>query len=181
VSFTNRLRNTAQQCERDPMVTALEKQIERRRKEIFSDRLSMSIGELAGLYEKKEVDLHPKFQRILRWSDDQKSKLIESILLRIPVPPLFVAQDDKGRWDVVDGVQRLGTIFEFLGILKDEDGALKKPLVLRGTTLLPGLAGKAFEHRLEPENGLVTALQLEFRRSRLDLQIILKESDPTSK
>jgi uncharacterized protein with ParB-like and HNH nuclease domain len=72
----------------------LEEQIEKRRKEIHSDRLSMSLGELEGLYERGEIDIHPKFQRVLRWSDDQKTRLIESLLLRIPIPPLFVAQDE---------------------------------------------------------------------------------------
>ncbi len=93
----------------------LEKQIAALRKEINTDRLSMSIGELQSLYEKGELDIHPKFQRVLRWSDAQKTKLIESLVLRIPIPPIFVAQDESGRWDVVDGVQRLGTIFEFWG------------------------------------------------------------------
>jgi uncharacterized protein with ParB-like and HNH nuclease domain len=97
----------------EEIVMTLDEQIERLRKEIKSDRLSMSIGELAGLYERGELDIHPKFQRFLRWSDDQKTKLIESILLRIPIPPIFVAQDPDGKWDVVDGVQRLGTIFQF--------------------------------------------------------------------
>ena len=95
---------------------SLEKEVSDLRKEITSERLAMSIGELEGLYARDELDIHPKFQRVLRWSDTQKSKLIESLLLRIPVPPLFVAQDLSGRWDVVDGVQRLGTIFEFLGV-----------------------------------------------------------------
>ena len=93
----------------------LEKKIAELRADVQSDRLSMSIGELAGLYERNELDVHPKFQRILRWSNAQKTRLIESILLRIPIPPIFVAQAQNGSWDVVDGVQRLGTIFEFRG------------------------------------------------------------------
>lgn len=80
---------------------SLDQRIDVLRKEIKSDRLSMSIGELAGLYQRGELDIHPKFQRFLRWSDEQKTKLIESILLRIPIPPIFVAQDPDGRWDVV--------------------------------------------------------------------------------
>jgi hypothetical protein len=65
--------------------------------------------------------------------------------------------------------------------LKDANGALKKPLVLSETKLLPLLQGKSFENRLKPEDALTTSQQLDFRRSRLDLHIILKESDPTSK
>jgi hypothetical protein len=158
----------------------LERQIERLRKEIKSDRLSMSIGELAGLYERGELDIHPKFQRFLRWSDEQKTRLIESLLLRIPIPPIFVAQDPDGKWDVVDGVQRLGTVFQFLGILRDPTDALAKHLTLLATKLLPALDGHTFK-KTPGAKAFTMAQQLDFRRSRLDLQIILKESDPTTK
>lgn len=160
---------------------SLETQIERLRKEIKSERLSMSIGELFGLYERKELDIHPKFQRILRWSPEQKTKLVESILLRIPVPPVYVAQDAEGKWDVVDGVQRLGTIFEFLGILRSPSGETKEPLVLRGTKLLPELEGYSFSEQPGAESHFGVPLQLDFKRSRLDVEIILKESDPSTK
>jgi hypothetical protein len=145
----------------------LEQRIDQLRKEIKSDRLSMSIGELAGIYDRGEIDVHPKFQRILRWSPEQKTKLIESVLLRIPVPPIFVAQDSKGEWDVVDGVQRLGTILEFLGILKDPNGRLREPLVLRETKLLPELEDCSFSHSSPSSPFFDVPLQLDFKRSRL--------------
>jgi Protein of unknown function DUF262 len=159
----------------------LEKKIETLRADVQSDRMSMSIGELAGLYERKELDIHPKFQRILRWSDEQKTKLIESILLRIPIPPIFVAQDKNGNWDVVDGVQRLGTIFEFLGVLKNADGELLSPLKLARTILLPELDGVLFDSQDSSSKVFTPSQRLDFRRSRLDLHVILKESTPSSK
>jgi hypothetical protein len=151
------------------------------RADVQSDRLSMSIGELAGLYERQEIDVHPKFQRILRWSGEQKTRLIESILLRIPIPPIFVAQATDGSWDVVDGVQRLGTIFEFLGILRQEDKNLRPPLRLSSTVLLPELEGYFFDSEDSSAKAFSPAQRLDFRRSRLDLHIILKESTPSSK
>ncbi len=159
----------------------LEKRIAELRADVLSDRLSMSIGELAGLYERKEIDVHPKFQRILRWSDWQKTRLIESILLRIPLPPIFVAQDENGNWDVVDGVQRLGTIFEFLGILRQEDGNLRPSLQLTSTVLLPELENHLFDSEDSSAKSFSPAMRLDFRRSRLDLHIVLKESTPSSK
>ncbi|PZR15342.1 MAG: hypothetical protein DI536_07760 [Archangium gephyra] len=143
----------------------LSQEIEKWRKEIQSDRLSMSIGELEGIYERNEINIHPKFQRVLRWTTSQKSKLIESILLRIPLPPIFVAQDSNGTWDVVDGAQRLGTIFEFLGILKDERGLVRPPLALEESTLLPSLAGCSFD---TGETKFPLPERLDFRRSRLE-------------
>ena len=159
----------------------LERKISEKRTDIQNDRLSMSIGELAGVYERRELDIHPKFQRVFRWQDDQKTKLIESILLRIPIPPIFISQDADGYWDVVDGVQRLSTIFEFLGILKQADGATRPALRLSGTVLLPELEGVLFTSENAEEKVFSPSMRLDFRRSRLDLNIILKESTASSK
>lgn len=59
-----------------------------KRAEIRSDGYPMSIGELINLYRDGELDIHPEFQRFYRWNDEQKSRLIESILLGIPIPYL---------------------------------------------------------------------------------------------
>jgi len=98
----------------------------------------MSIGEWINLYEGDEIDINPAFQRIYRWSDYQKSRLIESILLGIPIPPVFVAQREDGVWDVVDGQQRLSTILQLVGVLKDEKGDKLSPLKLQATNYLLG-------------------------------------------
>ncbi|MGB4227668.1 MAG: DUF262 domain-containing protein [Candidatus Dechloromonas phosphoritropha] len=58
--------------------------------------------------------LDPDFQRGFVWDKDKQSRLIESILLRIPLPVFYVAEDDKGRLIVVDGRQRLTTLLHFL-------------------------------------------------------------------
>ncbi len=58
--------------------------------------------------------LDPDFQRDFIWSDDQQSKLIESVILRIPLPVLYLAEDSEGRMIVVDGLQRLSTFVRFL-------------------------------------------------------------------
>jgi hypothetical protein len=97
---------------------SLDQEIRKRKNEIHTDGYSMSIGELISLYRDGEIDIHPEFQRFFRWTPLQKTKLIESILLGIPVPPIFVSQNDEGIWDVIDGMQRLSTIFEFVGELQ---------------------------------------------------------------
>jgi len=101
---------------------ALIDEVNEKRREIRTDQYAMSVSEWASLYENKEIDIHPEFQRFYRWNDVQKTNLIESILLGIPIPPIFVSQRTDGVWDVVDGLQRLSTIYEFMGILKDENG-----------------------------------------------------------
>lgn len=52
--------------------------------------------------------MNPDFQRDFVWSPDKQSKLIESCVMRIPLPVLYVAEGDDGRITVVDGLQRLG-------------------------------------------------------------------------
>ena len=103
------------------VLMSLQSEIDKMAKEIRTDKYPMSIGELASIYNAGDIDVHPEFQRIFRWDIIQKSNLIESILLGIPIPPIFVSQNEKGIWDVIDGQQRLSTIFEFMGILKDEN------------------------------------------------------------
>jgi Protein of unknown function DUF262 len=156
-------------------------EIETRRKEIRTDGYAMSIGEWVSLYEKGELDIHPEFQRIFRWSDMQKSNLIESILLGIPLPNIFVSQRSDGVWDVVDGLQRLSTIFQFLGILKDEKKEDVKPLILQPTKYLPSLGGMQWNDEKNSKKTLPNVAQLSFKRSKLAVSIILKESDDTAK
>jgi hypothetical protein len=160
---------------------SLTNEIEARAKEIHTDSYPMSIGELMSIYRDGELDIHPEFQRYFRWSVVQKSKFIESILLGIPIPSIFVSQREDGVWDVIDGVQRLSTIFEFAGMLKDEAGALRSASTLVGTDYLPALEGKVWEDEQRPDRAFPSSLRLDFKRRKLDLKIVKKESDPNAK
>ena len=70
----------------------------------------------------REIDLSPDFQRLEVWKDTQRSRLIESLLLRIPIPVFYVSADERNNWSVVDGVQRMSTVKRFLD---DQDFVLK--------------------------------------------------------
>jgi hypothetical protein len=161
----------------------LQQEIDEKRKDIYTNKYSISIGELLHLYHDGELDVHPEFQRFLRWDDQQKTDLIESILLGIPIPPIFVAQRTDGVWDVIDGLQRLGTILQFVGVKKDEAGNKLDPLILRKTKSLPSLEGKIWENPEQPDDpqSLTGAQRLLIKRSSLDITIVLKESDEQSK
>ena len=159
---------------------SLDLEIEARRAEIRSDGYPMSIGELISLYRDEELDIHPEFQRFFRWSDEQKSRLIESILLGIPIPSIFVSQREDGVWDVIDGLQRLSTIFELVGVLKDESGDTLPPLTLKRTKYLPSMAGKKWDDD-NPAVSIGNTNRLIIRRSKIDVKIILRESSESSK
>ena len=57
--------------------------------------------------------MNPDFQRDFIWAEDKQSKLIESVLMRIPLPVFYLAEDERGRMIVVDGLQRLWTFQRF--------------------------------------------------------------------
>ncbi len=160
---------------------SLQDAITSRRRDISTDAYPMSIGELTNLYRDGELDVHPEFQRIYRWTLEQKSRLIESILLGIPLPSIFVAQSDDGTWDVIDGVQRISTILEFHGLLVDDDGELIAPLKLSATRYLPQLEGVVWESKSGEAKSLTQAQRLDIRRAKVDLKIIKRESSTSAK
>ena len=159
----------------------LSDQINRVRSEIRTDGYSMSIGEWISLFEDDEIDIHPEFQRFFRWNLTQKSRLIESLLLGIPIPPIFVSQRKDGVWDVVDGLQRLSTIYQFVGVLRDENNEVLPPLVLEGTDYLPALNGKTWECERDLDQALSIEQRLLIKRSKISVSIILRESDDRAK
>jgi hypothetical protein len=162
---------------------SLQKEVERRRLAMKTDSYSMSLGELMNLYESGELDLHPDFQRFFRWTDEQKTRLIESILLGIPLPPIFVSQRTDGVWDVIDGLQRLSAIFQFAGILKDEEKKAIGALVLKPAKYLPSLKGKTWEDEADANNphALTPQQRIDIKRSKIDVNIILRESSADAK
>lgn len=166
-------------------VNTLQAEIDKKRQEIRPDSYSMSIGEWVSLYQQQEVEIHPEFQRFFRWNDYQKTKLIESIILGFPIPPIFVSQREDGVWDVVDGLQRLSTIYQFAGILKDENGVLVPPLKLKPTKYLPSFDGKLWEDPEYPAEGspfgLSSAQRLLIKRTKINVNILQKESDSSAK
>lgn len=101
-------------------IELLGKQISDERARLSSDRMDISFGELINLYQSDELIIRPEYQRLFRWTNTQKTNLIESILLGIPIPPIFVAEDENGIWELVDGLQRVSTILSFFGKLKKD-------------------------------------------------------------
>jgi len=74
----------------------------------------LSLASLGQMVETNAIDIAPSYQRRHRWPIDKQSALIESFLLNIPVPPIYLAEDEAGRYSVVDGKQRLTAIADFM-------------------------------------------------------------------
>jgi len=84
---------------------------------------SRTIFDIIRRIDQENYILNPDFQRDFIWKEDKQSKLIESVIMRIPLPVFYLAEDDQGKMIIVDGLQRLSTFYRFL---KDES-RLKLP------------------------------------------------------
>jgi len=116
----------------------LMREIEEERKTIKTDRMDISFGEIINMYKANEIIINPEYQRAFRWSQDKQTAFIESILLGIPFPPIFVIEDKNNVWELVDGLQRISSILAFFGELSDEE---KNNLTLVAGDLIKKLDG----------------------------------------
>jgi len=107
-----------------------------RQEDLIVQSADMALMNVAALAQSGALDLSPRFQRRNRWGKDQQSKLIESFLMNVPVPPVYLAEERRGRFAVIDGKQRLTAIAQYL------NGEYR----LNNLTFATELEGLAFDH-----------------------------------
>jgi len=129
-------------------------------KRLVSQKMDLYIPSLKDMIKNKTIDLDPKFQRRDRWNKKQQSKLIESVIMGVPIPPIFLAEEEYNSYTVMDGKQRLTAIKMYL----DDEYALT------GLTDWGELNGKKF-------SGLGKTIQNAITRRSISAIVILKESD----
>jgi len=169
----------------------LSNEIRENAKKVHTTEMKMSIGEIISMYKDEEIIIRPEFQRLFRWKKSQKSRFIESILIGIPTPTIFVQQMEDGGWEVIDGLQRLSTILEFVGILKkpeySKNTELYPRLKLIKTRFLPSLENMTYESFEDDEKQTSSKYffdretKLIFKRTPLSIQVIKRESSPSTK
>ena len=159
----------------------LKHQITKAKRTVSTDSVQITIGEIANMYKSDELNVNPDFQRLFRWPDSKKSNFVESIFIGIPIPPVFVFEKADGTWELIDGLQRISTILEFMGLLTDPDTDERKRSVLSSTKYLPALEDTVWEAEHEGEVPLDKPHQLFFRRHRIDFQMLKHPSDPSAK
>lgn len=150
------------------------KKIEQEIAKIHTKQLDISFNEIADMYLSGELNIKPEFQRLFRWSEEKRSRFIESLILEMPVPPIFVIEVEEGKFELIDGLQRISSYLHFRGVLKspdsDDDQAVP-PLRLSGCEIAPVLNGYTF-------NDLPATYQIRLKRNFIRMQIIRKENDP---
>jgi hypothetical protein len=97
----------------EPGTTALEQKYSKEMRQIVSQKIDLPISTLPEMI-KEQIDLNPAFQRRDRWDVEKQSRFIESIIMNVPIPPVFLGEDQYGKYVVLDGRQRLTAIKDFL-------------------------------------------------------------------
>lgn len=152
-------------------VEQLGQQLNDQRRKVDFDTLDVMTQQLVGMVASGAIDVAPAYQRQFRWDPIRRSQLIESLLLGIPVPSLFMATNRDATWELVDGVQRLSTIVQFSGT--DEDRrvlGIKEPLCLKGLEKLTAFNGMCYLD-------LPQSVQLHFQHRPVKVVTLSDKSD----
>lgn len=154
------------------VIKELKAEVDKYRQEIKSDRMDMSFGEIINMFRDGEMIITPEYQRAFRWDQKHQSDFIESIIMGIPFPSIFVATNDDGKWELIDGLQRVSTVLSFFGELKDADNndLPKNNLVLTKGSLIKQLEGLDI-------NTVPLEYKLLIKRTPCRVEIIQKDSE----
>lgn len=93
-------------------------EIEQKIKELKITSLDISFNELADMYDNGELIINPDYQRTFRWDVTKQSRFIESLLMEMPIPPIYVIELDSGVYELIDGLQRISSYLNYIGVLK---------------------------------------------------------------
>jgi Protein of unknown function DUF262 len=132
----------------------------------------LTLREVVRMVSDGELNAAPAYQRKFRWKQADESRLIESLLLGLPVPSVFVASNDDFTLEVVDGLQRVSTIVHFLDPSKEDLQRIGRnaPLKLQELDKLTTLEGKTYASL--PED-----VQRYFGRLSLRITTLTDKSD----
>lgn len=140
--------------------------------EIDVDISTVNLGSLIEQLENDEIDLQPDFQRAADvWDNVKKSRLIESILLGLPLPSFYFSEDPVSqKLSIIDGLQRICAIRDF--VLKEDE-----PLKLEGLQFLKNFEGLTFSQLARPEVKRIKSLKITMNTLRkgtpLDVKYII--------
>lgn len=149
-------------------------------RKLYIDKVDKSTSDLIRMIKEGELILQPDYQRKFVWNQKTMSQFIESLLLSIPIPTIFLSENDDDTLEVIDGQQRLTTVFTFFKSILNEDDLknVKKgneylnymaPLELSGLSTLSDFNKKTFAE-------LDDRIQRKFKNVSLPIVIIQKDS-----
>ncbi len=142
--------------------------IDEKIREVRVRELDISFGELISLHEGKELIISPDYQRLFRWTEQQQSRLIESILVGLPIPPIFVVENQNGVLELVDGLQRISTVLRFMSSDSTPNPSQER-LKLEGCDIIEQINGLTFAE-------LPISWRLHIKRESVRMAIIQRQS-----
>lgn len=148
--------------------------IEQRVKQVHTQSLDLSFNELLDMHRTRELDVSPEYQRLFQWSEGAQSRFVESLLLEMPVPPIYVVEEEDGRYLLIDGLQRISSYFHLRGEL---DAPHLEPPVKTGDMLVLSDCDIVTELNGRTYNDLGTALQIRLKRAFVRVEVVRKGSD----
>lgn len=149
------------------LITAVDAAVTR----VRTRALDVSFNELFDMYQSKELIISPEYQRLFRWPETKQSQFIESLILELPIPPIYVIEVEDGIYELIDGLQRISSYFHFRGIHPSEPDGVQRYLILQGCDVLPELNGTTYEH-------LPQAIQIKLKRHFIRMEVLRRETDP---
>ncbi|MEN5062130.1 DUF262 domain-containing protein [Luteimonas sp. TWI1416] len=152
--------------------TEMLSQLEAQRRKVDVDNFDVTVRELVRMVESGEIDRAPEYQRKFRWDEERESRLVESVLLGLPIPTIFMATNRDGTWELVDGLQRVSSLVHFAGSVEKLSSSInkEKPLVLKGLEKLSHFNGIPFD-------GLPEPVRLHFYKRALRVTALSDKSD----
>ncbi|MEV7373622.1 DUF262 domain-containing protein [Streptomyces sp. NPDC090301] len=148
---------------------ALIDSVDRNVSSVRTRQLDLSFNELADMYETGELIIQPEYQRLFRWTSGAQSRFIETLILELPVPPIFLMETEENVYELIDGLQRISSYLNFRGKLAI-DGKLQTPLELEDCDIIPELNGHTYE-------SLPVSLVRRLKRNFIRAEILRKEND----
>jgi hypothetical protein len=158
------------QSQNAELLLAVQKQV----KQIQTTSLDLSFNELLDMYTSSELVIDPEYQRAFRWSEGKESRFIESLILGMPIPPLFVIELEDGKYELIDGLQRLSSYIHFRGALELDIFDRK---ITKGTGLTLTDCDIVKELNGLTHDTLPTAMQIRLKRHFIRVEVIRKDSD----
>ncbi len=145
-------------------------------RKLYVNKVDKSTSDLFRMIIEGELNLQPDYQRKFVWDKKTMSKFIESLLLSIPVPTIFLAENSDNSFEVIDGQQRLTTIFAFMKSKLNEEEQLKLSTELKEIEALK-LYGLETLKQYNKKGYLdLEDIQRKFNNVSLPMVIIQKDS-----
>jgi len=182
--------------------TNIKQIIDSKLRELKITTLDISFNELSDMYQSGELIIQPEYQRTFRWDLEKRSRFIESLLMEMPIPSIYVIEVEDGKYELIDGLQRISSYLSFRGLLNkteiepttqacepsegfpEELDSLEEddldettdysPFSLIGCDIIPELNGLLYKE-------LQAAMQIKLKRAYVRLEVLRKGINPEMK